>query len=284
MSKLITIIVLIILIIALPVTFYLLKTQTSLFSKASTGPEPQEIKITNLADNSFTISFLTTAEVPGFIQYGTKESLGETASDDRDQTNRSTHHITLKNLDPDTIIYYKINSGGKVFDRAGKPFQQRTAPVTNQTPPLPKPVLGKISNEDKSIPKEAIVYLKLRTGEQLSSYIRDKGNFLITLNNARTDNLTNYLDPKVGETMEVNVISEAGIKATKTLFYTGKNEPIETIILSKTVPTSSTQPTSLLDLVMKNFGKKGQKLEGDLNGDGVVNSLDFVTAREKKGK
>lgn len=251
MSKLILILVIIILIIAIPVTFYLLKTKTSFFSKASTGPEPKEMQITNLADNSFTISFLTTAEVASFIQYGTSETLESTANDDRDSSGpspRSTHHITLKNLDPDTIIFYKISSGGKTF-------QQKTAPKVKDTPPLPQPVFGKI------VGKEAIVYLKIAGGEKLSSYTRENGNFLITLNNARTEDLSNYLEPKAGDNLEITIVSENG-QVSKTEKYTAENKPLSDIILN-----SQPQPDNNQTV--------------DLNGDGVVNIFDFIIARQK---
>ncbi|MBI2597106.1 fibronectin type III domain-containing protein [Candidatus Daviesbacteria bacterium] len=233
MSKLITVTVLLLLIISLPAVLYLVSKQTQFFSKASAGSEPNEIQITNLADNSFTVSFTTTAQVPVFIQYGASESLGFAATDDQDQSNSSprfTHHITLKNLDPETEIYYKINSGGKIFDKSGQPFQQRTAQVVKDTPPLPSPVFGKVIFEDKSTFKEAVVYLKLKDGQKLSSFIREGGNFLIVLNSARTENLSSFVSPKAGDNMKITVRSANNqiIKETK---YSGENKPLSDITI-----------------------------------------------------
>lgn len=232
MTKLLPIIILTLGII---VGLFLINQQTHLFSKASVSPEPQNIKITNLSDNSFTITWVTNQKTPGFVTYGISESLGLTTQDDRDSgspTNRFTHHVTLKNLDPETNIFYNITSGGKVFNQKGKPYTQKTASVLNQTPPLPKTIIGKVLNSDNKPVDESVVYLSASGNQLLSSYTRNNGNWLITLNTARTQDLNSYFDPLPGTQLNITISSGTNEPVSKTVNYSDKNEVI-TINLTK---------------------------------------------------
>jgi len=56
------------------------------FPKASPETTPKKIKVTNVTDSSFTISFITDTAVPGYVKYGVSASkLDQRASDDRDR-------------------------------------------------------------------------------------------------------------------------------------------------------------------------------------------------------
>lgn len=204
-----------ILIFGLLVSVYLLGQRTGFFSKADISAAPQDIRISNVSDNSFTVSWITAKPVNGFVSFGGSESLGETAQDDRDSSGpkmRQTHHVTLKNLDPDTVYFYKITNG----DTA----KQKTAPTTQDTPPLADPIFGKVVRSDQSPETEAIIYSIISGSTLLSSYTREDGNFLITLNNARTSDLSFYITVKdsdavdfkiktAGEAMEAKVSAES---------------------------------------------------------------------------
>lgn len=233
MTKLLPILILGVGIIA---GLYLLSQQTHLFSKASASPEPQNLKVTNLSNNSFTVIWTTTQRVPGFVTYGTSGLLRMTAQDDRDNSrpnNYFTHHVTLKNLDPETTIFYNINSGGKAFDLKGKPYTQKTAPVITQTPPLPKSIIGKVLNSDNKPAGESIVYLSVSGNQLLSSYTRNNGNWLITLNTARTQDLSSYFDPTPGTQLNITALSGTNSPVSKTVNYSDKNEVITINITSQ---------------------------------------------------
>ena len=91
----------------------------------------------------------------------------------------------------------------------------------------------------------------------------------------RLDNLANYINPKAGDLMEITIQSSSG-KINKEERYSGENKPLPDISFTKASAFSD-----LVILVKSRFGQKGKNIEGDLNGDGVVNSLDFVTAKGK---
>lgn len=244
------------LVIGLLTGLYLVSRQTNLFSRADISTAPQEVKISNISDNSFTVSWLTGKPTTGFIKYGSP-ALEETAQDDRDlgsQEFRVTHHVTIKNLEPGKTYYYQIFSGQEVFDDQGKPFTQTTAPTTENPPAVPEPVFGTVNKKDNTKATEALVYLEINGGSLLSSYVRENGNWLITLNNARIKDLSDYIS--VDEAGLMNLEVKAGGEAKINLSARVKEkEAFSKIVL----------PAEEEDKTLK-----------DRNGDGVINAIDYI--------
>lgn len=201
------------LIIGILVGVNLVLNPTSFFSKASPELIPREVKISNLSDNSFTVSWITSEKaVTGIVYYGQNTSLGQVAQDDRDEgvgnRARFTHHITIKKLDPNTTYYFKIGSGDKIFDDKGNLYTQATAAVVETTPPLPQSVFGKVTTVSGEGVGEAIIYITPKDGSLISSYTRDAGRYLLTLNNSRTKDLKNYLT--ITEDTAIDIFVQGG--------------------------------------------------------------------------
>lgn len=260
------VIILIILISGLLVGLYLLSQQTNLFPKAAPQITPQEVKISNLSDNSFTVSWVTPDKPTiGFVSYG-QGNLTETALDDRDTAGpkpRTTHHITLKNLIPQTTYLFKISSAGQTFDNNGQPYSVTTTPTTQDTPPLPQPIFGKVKTADSKPPQEAVVYVEIGEGTLLSSYTRADGNWLVTLNNARTKDLSTYLTPQDQDRVAVTI--QAGIEG----------------FISKATTLAKKNELSAITLNKTSAPQKPSAVPGDLNGDGVVNAFDLIFTVQK---
>ena len=76
---------------------------------------PKNIRISNVTDTSFTVSFTTDADVISSINFGKDKNLGQTALDERDRTgtinSHTLHSITVKNLASQTTYYFSIISG-----------------------------------------------------------------------------------------------------------------------------------------------------------------------------
>lgn len=246
----------ILLILGLFAGVYLVSQRTNFFSRADISTAPQEIKVTNISDNSFTVSWTSFKATTGFVKYSNSEQLGDTASDDRDsgaQKPRLTHHVTLKNLEPGKEYFYTITSGAEGFDNKGQPFRQTTAPTT-ENPPVPPaaPVFGKVTRQDGSIPDEVLIYLDLSGGSPLSSYTREDGNWLITLNNARIKDLSNYITVTAND--QVNLVVESGDGGKAAVRgQAGDNGSFSKVVLTE----------------------DSYKVR-DLNRDGVINVFDYV--------
>src|SRR3989344_1245925 len=105
----------------------------TLFTKAGPTSTPRQIRITNISDTGFTVSWITDTSVSGYVRYGTEaNSLNKNFGDDRDQISGSvglytTHHVTLKGLTANTKHFFKIGTGSQLYDENGKPFETTTA-------------------------------------------------------------------------------------------------------------------------------------------------------------
>lgn len=242
--------------IGLVIGVYLVVFQrTNIFSKADISTSPQDVKISNISDNAFTVSWITQKPTIGFVQYGESENLDGQAADDRDQgaqKARITHHVTLKKLTPATTYSYKINNGTTA--------KQATAPVTADPPAVPEPIFGKIIKTDGKVPQEALVYLENGNGSLLSNYTKDDGNYLITLNNARTKDSTKYITVKSTDSVTVSV--NAGQDGAAS----AQAKISEREVFSK---------INLINLQTPESNKVASGVQ-DFNGDGVINVFDYI--------
>lgn len=257
MSKLLA---LILLIVGLVVALMLLNQKTGFFSRASISTAPLETRISNISDNSFTLSWVTQKPAIGYVTYGDKEeSLDNTAADERDMgapKPRTTHHVTLKYLLPGTTYYYKITSGGESYDNQGKPFTQSTAPTTAETPSLPEVLFGNVVKADQTPSLEGLVYASVGESTVISTTVGDDGSFLLTLNNARSQDLVSYVT--VGDTDTITVSVQGGSEGQ----------------VSQEVQAA--ERINSQELVLQETAGTDSGLVDDLNGDGAVNAFDFA--------
>ncbi|PJC28432.1 hypothetical protein CO054_00210 [Candidatus Shapirobacteria bacterium CG_4_9_14_0_2_um_filter_39_11] len=204
------------------------------------GPEitPKQVKITNISENGFTVSWVTDGQTSGFVKYGTEINLITTIQDDRDQLSGKTgsfltHHITLNNLKPATNYYFKISSGGKLFDNNGQPYQTTTA-SSIQTPLPPSDVAyGMVIDQNGAPVEGTIVYLSLANTTPLSTLTKSSGSWVIPLNLARSIDLISYASYDRQASIE-EIFVQAGVTGTSTAVTVAKNDsPVPTITLGR---------------------------------------------------
>jgi hypothetical protein len=218
-------------------TYVVVNKKVYLPTKADPQVTPRKVKITNISENSFSVSWYTDKPTTAFIKYGEKpSSLNKTLAleDHEDKTiKRSLHHFTLKNLRPQRTYYFKINSNGTEFGQTdGKTFSQLTPAVISTAPPPPDPVYGKISDAFGSpLTEPAIIYLDLKNTTPISTITKTDGSWAIALNNARSNDLTAYsqYDPE-NEIINILVLSKGG-QTTKAVTNTSNDTPVPTIKL-----------------------------------------------------
>ncbi|MBI2595387.1 fibronectin type III domain-containing protein [Candidatus Daviesbacteria bacterium] len=211
LKDIVGILFLIIIFALIPLGVYLISKQTVFFSKADVNITPAKVKVTNISENSLTITWLTEGKpASGFVSFGNTPELGNSLFDDRDRdarVSRFTHHVTLKNLDPQTKYYFKIGSSGALFDNNGLPFEAATAPLSNTALPLLKSIGGKAAKQDGSILDEGIVYLTTDDGYAMSAVVRGD-NWSIVLSKARTVDLLGYKE--LEEVSDIKLMLQTG--------------------------------------------------------------------------
>ncbi len=183
-----------ILIVGLMAGIFFIGNGTGAFvPRASPQTTPKLIKVTNVTDGGFAVSFVTDEATVGFIKYGVNpDKLESQATDERDQLSGSagqytTHHILAKYLQADTPYYFTIGtSSNSRFDNNGTPFTIKTTKKLAGAGPS-KTAYGTVKTSS-SLPAEgAIIYLSYPGAGDLSTYVKSSGSWSISLSNFIND-------------------------------------------------------------------------------------------------
>jgi len=126
------------------------------------------VRIANVTDHAFTVSWLTSGPAAGQMHYGTTPALGGSRNDDAG-AGPYTHHVTLSGLIPATTYYFDVIADGQVENNAGAHYQV-TLPPTGGIPPEADYFWGYVFQADGITPAAgAIVYVMLEDGDGAGS-------------------------------------------------------------------------------------------------------------------
>lgn len=143
-------------------------------------------EMTNITPNQAGIFWQTESKELGWIMYGTSENnLTNQMLDERDVEDKKTpmiyHYVFLKNLEKDTVYYYKILSNNEVVSQAnGHAFSFRT-PKIQQTSQSIKPAYGKVLQANGEPVQNAIVLYYYENASPLLALTKTTGEWLIPL-------------------------------------------------------------------------------------------------------
>jgi hypothetical protein len=165
-----------------------------------TLPAITDVRVSNVSDNSATLTWITDKAASGEVHFGASSGLGRIAHDDRGvSTSSRTHHVTLSSLAPSTTYFFYVTSADTVDDNGGAFYQFATGPTL--TPPAPDLIYGQVFLPDGVTPAAgAMLYATLHDGNgqgspgdaALLSYVirsDDDGYWNVNLGNARTTDL-----------------------------------------------------------------------------------------------
>ena len=129
---------------------------TAFISHAGPSQDPQDVKIANISDTSFTISYHTADSVLGSISYQSNNKPEQILLDDRDIAAKTSsahniHYFTLHNLSPQTTYSFAIISGTTTYQNNGVPYQATTAQTLSQSP-IPHVINGTVVLSSSSSP------------------------------------------------------------------------------------------------------------------------------------
>lgn len=210
--------------------------------------DPQNIRITNLTANSFTISWFTVNPTIGSLVFGPTQSLGNSQNDDRDQNPlaRKTHTVTLFGLQPQTEYFFKIRSDTFFFPQ--KPLSI-TTPASINIPPINRPLTGTLSLATTQNPIDILVFLQTPNGHDLSTYVDQNLNYVLPLSLLRSKDLASALN--LQNPIFANILATDSIKNSYILLTIPQSNPLPTLILGQNLELStphSTNSPSLLPL------------------------------------
>ena len=197
--------------------------------KVAEEEKPQQVRITNIADNKFAVSWTTKVPTIGEVEYGmVGEKLEAKASDDRGGGTYTTHHITVKDLQPNTQYAFRILSAQARFDNNGSPYTVATGPSITVTPTA-QSFYGKVEGKGA---EGSIVYLALPSGVPTSTLVNSTGNYTFSISTVRTLDLKKYVEYDKAATI-VNISIVDGNGTTTATVNTANSAPVPTISLGK---------------------------------------------------
>ncbi|MBI4777994.1 fibronectin type III domain-containing protein [Candidatus Desantisbacteria bacterium] len=172
-------------------------------SPAGNGPLvfdiPKHLRITNVTNRGFTVSWRSGTVGTGSVSYGTQAALGSTTTDN---ASRDVHYVTVENLEPDTVYYFNVACAGRTDDNQGRHYLIKTGASIFNTSPGSDFVTGYVYEYRKIPAQGAVVYVTIKdadgqglTGESapLSVLTDAGGGWFVDLLNARTrDYLTQF--------------------------------------------------------------------------------------------
>jgi hypothetical protein len=220
-------------------------------AKEDTGPK--NFRVSNISDNSFTVSFVTPYEASSFIKIGTdRYFLGETQI--LRQTERNdTHYFDIENLLPEKEYFIYLNTNGTdYFLNEPKTIKTGVKLGDNINSQI---IYGKVYSESGEEQEGAIVYLQSGSGSLLSAKTASDGSFAITASRSRSTDLTTYekIDP---EKTLIQILVQRGLLTSSVTTHLKNAQPLPPIILGNNldVRNSVTLPANMEVSSPKVFG------------------------------
>ncbi len=199
---------------------------------ASPTATPKEVRITNITDSSFTVSWVTDSPTGGFVKYGESESsLNQTALDEIENPSL-THFASVRALNPNTQYFIKINSESQDYDNNGSAWTTTTGAVLGNTEATII-ISGKVELQNQAPVSSTLVYAQIIGSSSLSSFTTEDGNWLITLSFARTTDLSSYFPIDVNDSVVEILVQAGGAEVATAKIHPSAAKPAPPIILGQ---------------------------------------------------
>lgn len=186
---------------------------------AQTPPVVEDLRVSNVGGNAFTVTWRTLAPAGGQVNFGTApDDLSRSAGDVRgDGTQSTIHFVVVSGLSPETTYYFEATSTGTMAGGGGGTVT--TGPVLIPAPDAP--LFGRVVHEDGSPAVEALVHLRLMDdeGEQSQPIAvlvgsGDQGYWQWVPTAARTEDLTAAFPFAESDTLAMSAVDDAGNEGT----------------------------------------------------------------------
>ena len=218
----------------------------------SAQEKPLSVKITNITDRSFVVSWYTQSPTSGYIKVNNNNKL---FWDQRDQNgNQSgdyfTHYITVNDLRPKTQYPFTIFSNNKPYKDNNSQIQ--TAPLNSTVPPEADLAFGIILDQQKKPLPGALVFLSITNATPLSSITNESGNWSISLGTAYKKDLSGFITyDKSNQIIEITAVATPNLNTTA-ITNTGNDHPVPPITIGQSYnfsvkPQLSPSPKPLLN-------------------------------------
>jgi len=285
-SKIPTIIGIFLLVIGLAAGVFLVRSSQLFRLGASQEGIPKDVRITNISDNSFSVSWVTEKAVIGFASWGDSPTSLSKNEVDEFEAASFTHSLSIKGLSPGKAYYFKINSGGVEYDNNGAAWQIKTGP-TLTTPSKQVTISGSVLTQTGQGAENALVYVTVAGSSPISTTTSKNGSWVIPLSSARSQDLTSLVEiDNQNSLLEISVNAAVDGVASAQV-YPQSAKPVPPITLGKThdfksspVSSDSDIPKASIDLPNEATPSSGFKVEESLNGTATPKTVTLESITE----
>lgn len=249
----------------LAITSLLITQGTFTTSKASPQEEPQNVRIVNITEDSFTVMFTTNSPTVGAISIE-NTSPPRLAYDKRDSSGQKTfvsHFVTITDLKPKTDYKFNIISNGDLYLDQGKSYSALTAPITAIKAPNTFPLAGSVTLPNATPGNDVLIYVSVPEGATAGAITDAQGNYRIPANYIRTGTTFEPFTLAAESQIKIEARKSNDISEITYVYHPGEIIPPITLsqnysFIANEKNDVSTDTTSLLSLPTTALNAPGQ--------------------------
>jgi len=241
-EKIPTIIGLVILVIGIITGVFLIKSQQIFKLGASSEETPKDVRISNITDSSFTVSWTTDKETLGFVKWGKNANNLDKVENDTISEEGYIHSSTIRSLNVQTEYYFKINSNSRDYDNQGTVWKVKTG-LQLAEPTKNIVISGNVLNQNGTPTVNSLIYFSVGGGSLLSTVTSKTGSWLMPISQTRNKNLDSYVTINESSSL-IEISVNAGINGVTTAqIYPQSAKPAPAIILGESNDFKNSEPS-----------------------------------------
>lgn len=217
---------------------------------ASKSTAPKNVRIVNIKDTSFTVTWTTDEMSVGFVKYGETKTLGKTTLSSI-PGNSYTFFVDIKNLKPSNTYYFKINSDAIDYDNNGVEWIIKTGPTIASK--QANTISGTLLNASKIPVKNALVYVLTSGSSVVSTYTSENGSYLLNLSELRSQNLNQNIELDKNESLLELNFQTGPLGTSSVKIFPRSAKPIPNVTLGMSHDYRNLMPKQEYDLPAASF-------------------------------
>lgn len=231
--KLPTIIGVILLTLGVAAGILLIENKQVFSPRAEQETSPKNVRISNITDNNFTVSWTTNKKTRGFVVWNENNENLDKSALEKNNFPKYNHSVSVESLAPETTYFFKINSNGKQYDNNGLPWQVTTGKKISNTP-LSNVISGTVITKSGSPLENAIIYVTVSGSSLLSTHSDKKGEWTLNLSSARNQTLDRYLEIDNQNSPVEIFVQAAPLGTASAQTYPASAKPTPPIVIGQT--------------------------------------------------
>jgi len=229
-----TIAALALLFLSIWVTTFLIQTGVIFVGRASPNKIPQNVSISNITENSFTVTYTTNEKTLSGISVEEGNVPSFVVFDDRNKeiSERKefySHFISVTDLKPNTTYEFSILSDGEAYLDGDEKYKVTTTSPVTIIPLEQNPIIGTILLPDGNKGVDTIVELEIEGAQKFSTLTNDEGEYIISISGLRKASLDDYFYLLPSQEIIINALRQNAKTSVKLLFAEAGLIPVITL-------------------------------------------------------